>query len=223
MAASDTCLFLYERYEVVPDQAYVFAAHYRDTYGEGLKRLGVEKVGFWQTSALQGRPTDFCALWELPDASFQSRISAALDTGAAGDADLQEHRNQLSPLVARREGWCVSGVGGAMNLAQIRAANLSMSSCLLVDVDTLPNRIVLYDRSLRVNFLRLLQDTGISLVGVFRPVKLSIQALVLWDLANWPAALAAYDEIAGTDAFLHWNAVAQETRTGWRSRLLEAA
>lgn len=216
-------LYYREVFEVLPERARDFVALYKQSYAPRLADLGLRRVAFWQASPLEGRQGGFTALWEMPDASFQATLSRALDSSVRAQVGLQTIRDQLSALLLRREGWCFSPIGQAMDLSDIRAAGLSLTTCVWTEIDVHANRIAVLDKALRSNVLRLLRGSGLTLVGVLRPQVHSIEAVALWDLKNGAADLAAYDAIVDTPEHLHWNAVATSIRSGWRAQLLEAA
>jgi hypothetical protein len=216
-------MFFRETYEVLPGRTKEFLARYRTAYAPGMARLGLNLMGLWETSPIEGRDTAVIALWEMPDGAIQARLALALDSLDEGDAALQAARDELSVLIARRNGWCLLGVGEAMGIAEAKAAGIGLRTCLWSEVDIVPNQHALYDKSVRVNLLRLLEGSGIRLVGIYRPQLHSIEAVALWDLAQGAADLAWYDEIAQKPEFLHWNGIALTSRTAWRARLLEAA
>jgi hypothetical protein len=214
-----------EVYEVLPGKTRDFVSHYKATYAPALARHGLTLIALWQTSAIEGRDSGFIALWDMPkDAvAIQARLSKAFDSLTEGDPQLQAARDDLSVLVVRREGWSLLGVGAAMGLAEIKSAGLSLRTCLWTEIDVLPNQHVLYDRAVRANLLRLLAGSGLRLVGVYRPQIFSIEAIALWDLEHGAEDLAWYDQIAHQPEFLHWNTLAQASRSAWRARILEAA
>lgn len=213
-------MFFRERYELRGGAESAFVDRYLNAYSPGLARLGMRRVALWKDAFVQGRAREYLALWEFEQPQQLMRLSVALDSLTDGDADLQQARDALAELVLRREGWTLLGYPPIDKLADRSSAGASLRCCVYQEVDLVPNQYELFNKAVRVNFMRLLKGSDIRLVGVFRPQLLSVDAVVLWDLPNGCESLSFLDRIDATPEWHHWNSIAQTVRTGWRARVL---
>ena len=59
-----------------------------------LERLDVRQVGYWETTAVQGRTNEVVAIWELDDYRHLQRLARAMHGGDADGRDLRAWRER---------------------------------------------------------------------------------------------------------------------------------
>lgn len=212
-------LVFVQGYTALPGRGAEFVQGYRSRFLPLMQKRGLRLAGFWQTSAFDGPGDEFFVFWEFDASSEMVALTKALDSWEEGDPDLQAARDDLSMLVSRQEGLTHLGSAESLDIAAQRREGLSLRRCLLEHVDLVPNQHALFEKALRINYLRLLEGSGIRLVGVYRPQLFSIKAVVLWDVEDF-SRLSRLDEIESTAEFRHWNNIATTFRTATSGRLL---
>jgi len=215
-------MYFREVYDLDAARMDSFASTYREAYAPKLEQLGFRPVARWETVPLQEGGTQFVALWSFDRPEQPMHLSRALDDHAHGDAHLQQARRELAAASTRREGWSLlAQQPGATIEEQVRdGADLSL--CLLEELDLVPNQYELLNKALRVNFARLLADTGVRMLAVWRPQLYTIKAEVLWGMQDGWTSVQRFADLERHPEWLHWQAIAQTVRTGSRGRLLHA-
>ena len=216
----DGKLFFLQTYAALPGKADEFRRLFSRSFAPLLEKRGLRKAAFWETSQVEGPSGEHLALWEFSAPSEMIGLTRALDA-PDGDQELQAVRDDLSLLVSRQEGWTYLGSGQSLGIADMRREGITLKNCLWEQVDIVPNQYALFENALRVDYLRLIRDSGIRLVGVYRPQLFSIKATVLWDLEDF-SCLSRLDEIDDSAALRHWGNIALTFRTAVSGRLLRA-
>jgi hypothetical protein len=195
-----------------------------------LERLDVRQVGYWETTAVQGRTNEVVAIWELDDYRHLQRLARAMHGGDADGRDLRAWREREAEWVAHTESLVCEPGSTSPTVADLRAGGVRAAMACHETVICKPWRHMEYPElladmwSTRFNANPDAPKSGRTTIGLYYAKWSNTIAINIWGYgADWDGVVIWDPEWEQDPSFALWNTLGREIRDDFTDRFLVPA
>jgi hypothetical protein len=191
--------------------------------------LDVRLVGYWETSAVQGRTNETVAVWELDDYRHLQRFSRALHGGDADGRDLRAWRDREADWVTHTESLVCEPGSTSPTVADLTAGGVRAALCCHETVICKPWRHMEYPERLADMWSTRFNDNpdapkGRTTVGLYYAKWSNTIAINIWSYGpDWDSVVIWDPEWEKEPGFTLWNTLGREIREDFDDRFLVPA
>ena len=191
--------------------------------------LDVRLVGFWETSAIQGRSDEMVAVWELDDYRHLERYTRALHSGGADGQGLRTWREREGEWVERTASLVCEPGSTSPTVADLTAGGVRAALCCHETVFCKPWRHMEYPERLAEMWSTRFNDNpdapkGRTTVGLYYAKWSNTIGINIWGYgADWDG-VTIWDPVWEREpGFALWNTLGREIREDFDDRFLVPA
>jgi hypothetical protein len=194
-----------------------------------LAQLDVRLVGYWQTTALQGRTGEAVSVWELDDYRHLQRFNRALYGPDADGRGLREWRRREREWVSRTESLVCEPASTCPTVADLAARGVRAAMCTHEIVHCHPYRHMEYPERLAELWTRRFNDNPDqpktrTTVGLYYAKWSNTIAINIWSVGDtWDDIVIWDPEWERDPGFDLWNTLGRELRSDFTDRFIVPA
>jgi hypothetical protein len=188
--------------------------------------LDVRLVGYWETSALQGRTNETVAIWEFDDYRHLERYNRALYGTDADGRSLRAWREREHEWVASTDGLVCEPARTSPTVEELKARGVRGAMCTHEIVTCKPHRHIEYPERLTEMWTNRFADNETNpknraMVGLYYAKWSNTIAINIWsDGVDWDDVTIWDLEWEKDPSFDLWNTLGREIRDDFVDRFL---
>jgi hypothetical protein len=190
------------------------------------QRFDIRLVGYWQTSAIQGRTGEAVAVWEYDDYRHLERFNRALYGTDDDGRSLRAWREREQEWVAHTDGMVCEPAESSPTVAQLQERNVRGAMCTHEIVMCKPYRHIEYPQLLTEMWTNRFADNADhpknrTTVGLYYAKWSNTIAVNIWsDGVDWDDVTIWEPAWEQDPGFELWNTLGREIRDDFTDRFL---
>jgi hypothetical protein len=190
-----------------------------------VAKLDVRLVGYWETTAIQGRTGEVVALWEFDDYRHVERFARAQYGGDADGATFRAWREREAEWIERTDALLCEPASTCPTVATLQQRNVRAAMCCHEVVHTKPYRHMEYPERLAEmwanRFLGGDQPKNRETIGLYYAKWSNTIGINIWSIGSTLDEVTIWDpEWEKDPGFDLWNTLGREIRDDFFDRFL---